>query len=218
MPAQSTTVTCRFPGCQNPPEQPEPGQSGRPPSYCADPGHNRVTAWRERQRLAAEQSGVTLTDAQAAQPVTMARVSSAEMVRQAAAVARDLQTITAQFSTAVTTLGDPAAAEAEVESARAAAEQRAVTAEAGQADAQRRAVTASQLRAAADEAAEEMAAHLESARAHAEDARERMTQAASEHAAELERIAAEAQVRAAAPAHPSPAAIPPPHEAAAAAP
>jgi hypothetical protein len=40
-----------------------------------------VTAWRERRRLADLERGVTTTEAEADQPVTMARVTGAEMLR-----------------------------------------------------------------------------------------------------------------------------------------
>jgi hypothetical protein len=43
----ATTAACKYPGCQNPPE-PASGP-GRRPQYCADPGHNAMTAYRERK-------------------------------------------------------------------------------------------------------------------------------------------------------------------------
>jgi len=48
---QATAETCRYPGCQDPPE-PVSGP-GRHPQYCADPGHNAMTASCERKKLAA---------------------------------------------------------------------------------------------------------------------------------------------------------------------
>ena len=41
-----------------------------------------MTAWRERKRLADAERGVITTDADTEQPVTMARVHGAEMLRQ----------------------------------------------------------------------------------------------------------------------------------------
>ena len=73
-------TTCRYPGCQNPPK-PSTGP-GRAPQYCDDPGHNAMTAYRERKRLAAAEHGVTVTDADTDQPVTMARTTGAELLRQ----------------------------------------------------------------------------------------------------------------------------------------
>ena len=52
MTEQVDTVTCKFPGCQNPPES-ATDKPGRPPGYCADKAHNATTAWRERKRIAA---------------------------------------------------------------------------------------------------------------------------------------------------------------------
>ena len=37
---QTATVTCKFPGCANPPE-PASDKPGRRPEYCADPGITR---------------------------------------------------------------------------------------------------------------------------------------------------------------------------------
>ena len=54
-------VTCKFPGCEQPPA-PADGP-GRPPAYCTNPDHTALKAWRERQRLAASQSGTTVSDA-----------------------------------------------------------------------------------------------------------------------------------------------------------
>src|SRR5260221_10908495 len=116
----TTTTTCKFPGCENPPE-PTPGP-GRPGGFCADPGHNKVTAWRERKRLADAERGVTTTDAETEQPVTMARVTGAEMLRQMRDLAGQLGGVADRLTGTVAALGDPTAAEAEGESARAAAE------------------------------------------------------------------------------------------------
>jgi colicin import membrane protein len=151
----STTATCKYPGCENSPES-AGGKPGRPPQYCPDPGHNPVTAWRERKRLADTERGVTSAEAESDQPVTMARVTGAELLRQMGDMAGQLAATAERLTGAVATMSDPTAAEAEVESARAAAEQRAATAEAGRAEAERRAATADQMRAEADAAAEEM--------------------------------------------------------------
>src|SRR5258708_35063624 len=80
MTEQTSTVTCKYPGCEASPDR--TGGPGRPAEYCADPGHNKVSAWRERRRLADADRGVTTTEAEAEQPVTMARISGAEMLRQ----------------------------------------------------------------------------------------------------------------------------------------
>ena len=76
MSEQTSVTTCKFPGCENPPE-PATAKPGRPPEYCADPAHTRVSAWRERRRLEAEAAGTTTPTSRPAQPLTMARVAGA---------------------------------------------------------------------------------------------------------------------------------------------
>ena len=101
---------------------------GRPPEYCTDPAHNPVTAWRERRRLAAEQAGATSTEADTAQPLTMARITGAELLRGLAAETGRLTTLAGQIQQAIAVVGDPTAAEVELEATRTAAEQRDTTA------------------------------------------------------------------------------------------
>ena len=79
--ADSTTArpTCSYPGCDQlaaPAEHP-----GRPPEYCAGRGHTRASAWKERRRLNAEKNGTTISAADDASPVTMAKVGGAELLR-----------------------------------------------------------------------------------------------------------------------------------------
>src|ERR1019366_5569702 len=142
------TTTCKYPGCENVPARAS-GQPGRPPEYCEDAGHNRVTAWRERRRLDAEQHGAVTTDAGTEQPVTMARVTGAELLRSLRAEADRVSGIAERLREAIATVGNPTAAEVELEAMRTAAEQRAATAEARAAAAEQRAATADQLRAQA---------------------------------------------------------------------
>ena len=194
MSEQTSVTTCKFPGCEEPPS-PATAKPGRPPEYCADPAHNRVSAWRERKRLEAAESGVTRTEAEAEHPVTMARVTGAEMLRQMRDLAGQLAGVADRLTGAVATLGDPGAAEAEVEAARRAAEQRAAAAESARADAELRAERADQSRAMADEAAEQMSEHLAAEQARAREAHERLAEATAAHAAELERIREEALAR-----------------------
>ena len=80
MTEQTSTVTCKYPGCGQPARQAP--KTGRPPGYCDNPEHTGVTAWRERKRLADAERGVTTSEADVEQPVTMARVTGAEMLRQ----------------------------------------------------------------------------------------------------------------------------------------
>ena len=92
MTEQTSTATCKFPGCENAPE-PAGAKPGRPPEYCVDPAHNPVAAWRERKRQADAERGVTTSEADVEQPVTMARVTGAEMVRQTRELAGTLAAV-----------------------------------------------------------------------------------------------------------------------------
>ena len=114
----------------------------------------------ERKRLAAIERGTTTSDAEAEQPVTMARINGAELLRQMRALADTLTTTAGRLTSAVADLGDTGAAEAEVAAARKAAEKRATVAESAQADAEARAATA-------EEAAEDMETQLAAAQAEA---------------------------------------------------
>jgi hypothetical protein len=178
----------QVPGCEQP-AAPAAG-TGRPPEYCAGRGHTRVSAWRERRRLATGQAGTTISPAEDGSPLTTARMTGVELLRSLRAEADRITALGAGLRERIDTLTDPTAAEAEVEAVRAAAEQRAAAAEARAAAAEQRAATADQLRAEADAAAEEMSEHLTTAQA--------LTQAAGQRAAaaEQERDAAVAQARA----------------------
>ena len=48
--AVTAGTTCKFPGCDQPAARAT--GPGRPPEYCEGRGHTKVTAWRERRRLA----------------------------------------------------------------------------------------------------------------------------------------------------------------------
>src|ERR1700757_4533757 len=191
MTEQADTVTCKFPGCQNPPE-PATDKPGRPPGYCADKAHNATTAWRERKRLAAAEHGTTTSDAEAEQPVTMARINGAELLRQMRALADTLTATAGRLTSTVADLGDTGAVEAEVEAARKAAEKRATIAESAQADAEALADAAGRARVAAEEAAEDMAAQLDTAQAEAREARDQLAEGTAAHAAELAQVRSDA--------------------------
>jgi len=195
--------TCKYPGCGEP-AAPATGP-GRPPEYCEGRGHTKVTAWRERRRLATAEAGTAASPADTDNPVTMARVTGAELLRLLRAEADRVAGIAERLREAIETMTDPTAAEAEIEAVRAAAEQRAATAEARAAAAEQRAAEADQWRADADAAAEEMAAaqaratETQAARAAAEADRDAAAEAARQDAdariaaAEAERDAAIAQ-------------------------
>ena len=84
MTEQTSTATCKYPGCEAPPAPAAP-VPGRPPEYCADPAHDKVTArlgggsgngW---PTLSAAWSPPTPT---LRPPSAQARVTGAEMYRQ----------------------------------------------------------------------------------------------------------------------------------------
>ena len=196
----STTTTertvCKYPGCGQPAAR--AGGTGRPPEYCAGRGHTRVSAWRERRRLAAEQAGTTISPAEDGSPLTTAKMTGAELLRSLRAEADRITALGAGLRERIDTLTDPTAAEAEVEAVRAAAEQRAATAEARAAAAEQRAATADRLRAEADAAAEEMNEHLTAAQVLAQAAGQRATAAEHERDAAVGQARAEADQRVAA--------------------
>ncbi|HEY6310411.1 MAG TPA: hypothetical protein VIY52_06330 [Streptosporangiaceae bacterium] len=148
MSTTTTTIartTCKYPGCGEPAAK--AAGTGRPPEYCAGRGHTRVSAWRERRRLAAEQAGTVISAAEDGSPLTTARMTGAELLRSLRAEADRITALGAGLRDQIGTLTDPTAAEAEVEAVRAAAEQRAATAEARAAAAEQQATIAEQLRA-----------------------------------------------------------------------
>src|SRR5580698_8083348 len=148
-PATTTTRNpCKYPSCDQPAAK--PSGPGRPPEYCEGRGHTKVTAWRERRRLAA--AGIAASPAGTDTPVTMAKVTGTELLCLLRAEADRIAGIADRLREAVDTMTDPTAAEAEAEAVRAAAEQRAATAAARAAAAGQRAAEADQWRAEADAA------------------------------------------------------------------
>ena len=75
-----TRATCKYPGCENPPAPAT--KPGRPPGFCELEEHNKLSAWRERQRLDAEARGDVVNEAQQAEPVTYSLTAGAELLRQ----------------------------------------------------------------------------------------------------------------------------------------
>ncbi|HEY0932792.1 MAG TPA: hypothetical protein VGD91_03530, partial [Trebonia sp.] len=128
MTATAAPKQCAYPGCDQPPAAPG-SDRGAKPKYCDDPGHNPLSAHRERRRKDAEASGQRAEET-GGQPVTLGITRAAELVNA-------LEKLTAQhadtFTRAITELravGDLESAEAEVYAARASADQRVATAEA----------------------------------------------------------------------------------------
>jgi colicin import membrane protein len=188
--------TCKHPGCGEPAAAAT--GPGRPPEYCEGRGHTKVTAWRERRRLTAVQAGITTSPADSDSPVTMAKVTGAELLRALGAEADRVSSIADRLRQAVETLTDPTAAEAEVEAIRAAAEQRAASAEARAASAEQRAAEADQLRTDAEAAAEEMAAQMDTAQALAAQAEAARAAAEADRDAAIEQAHQDADTRIAA--------------------
>jgi len=201
MPGQKTTnaasrTMCKFPGCGQP-AAPAEGP-GRPPEYCSGRGHTRVSAWRERRRMNAETNGTVISAADDASPMTMAKMTGAELLRSLRAEADRITALGTDLRDRIDTLADPTAAEAEVEAVRAAAEQRAATAEAKAAAAERRATEADQFRAEADAAAEQMSEELTAAQDRASAAEERAQAAEADRDATVAKAKADAEERIAA--------------------
>jgi hypothetical protein len=120
MTSKKTTMTggttarpaCGYPGCDQLAalaEKPE-----RPPEYCAGRGHTRASAWKERRRLAAEKNGTTISAADDASPVTMAKVGGAELLRSLRAEADRISALGKDLRERIDVLTDPTAAEADV--------------------------------------------------------------------------------------------------------
>jgi colicin import membrane protein len=200
MTSKKTTATsstarpaCKFPGCDQPAAPPD--NPGRPPEYCAGRGHTRASAWKERRRANAEKNGVTVSPADDASPVTMAKVTGTELLRSLRAEADRISALGSELRERIDTLTDPTAAEVEVEAVRTAAEQRAATAEAKAADAERRAAQADQFRVEADAAAEQMSEELAAAQDHATAAEERAQAAEADRDAAVARAKADAEER-----------------------
>jgi colicin import membrane protein len=197
-------VTCKFPGCDNPPAPAGDGP-GRKPGFCTDPDHNATNAWRERQRLDAAARGENPPDADtpAGQtPVTMARISTSELLHQVKAEGGKLAATFERLLREAGTLADPEAVSTELAHVRTQADRRAAVAEEERAAADARALAAETLRTAADQAAESMAAQLAEmteqladANARAAEARDQLAAARTEHAAGLEQARADAQAR-----------------------
>jgi hypothetical protein len=175
--ADGTTArpTCSFPGCDQlaaPAEKP-----GRPPEYCAGRGHTRASAWKERRRLNAEKNGTTISAADDASPVTMAKVGGAELPRSLRAEADRISALGKELPERIDVLTDPTAAEAET------------------ADAERRVAQADQFRVEADDAAEQMSEELTAAQNRATAAEERAQAAESDQDAAVAKARADADKR-----------------------
>src|SRR2546429_3551220 len=107
---------CKHPGCTAPAASAV--GPGRPPEYCEGRGHNRVSAWRERRRLAAANAGTISGPADADNPVTMAKVTGGGLLRMLRAEVDRVAGIADRPREAVHTVTDPTAAQAAIEDVR----------------------------------------------------------------------------------------------------
>jgi colicin import membrane protein len=152
--------TCSFPGCAEPVDA-TPG-AGRPAGYCADPAHNRATAWRAR-RVEADKMKLTADDDRL--PVDTARQRASALHSQVSGMFEHMQQQMAVLVGDLRTIADPDAAEAQIEAITSdAAEQVAsAAARANRAEVATRKAEAE--RAEADAAAEESDALADELRA-----------------------------------------------------
>lgn len=188
-PAAVEKRTCRFPGCQRPPEAPE-ASTGRPPEYCDDPTHNRASAWRARQQVSD-----TATRVAEARPVDSARQRASEITGQVTGMIEHLGQQLSVLLEELRTVGDPEAAEAQIESVSTEAAEQVAAANARATRAEQTQRRAEAQKDEADAAAEEATRASEQSAQELSGVREEL------HAAQAreERLAAElAEVRAAA--------------------
>ena len=115
---------CNYPGCSR--TITRGGGPGRPSEYCDHPEHTRWRAWRERQRLQQEEaqpSSATVTVTQQG-PVTAARLRADELLAQFRTLAEQLGGTLTTAVAELSTLADPAVAEAQVQAVQAEAARR----------------------------------------------------------------------------------------------
>src|SRR5664280_3861578 len=117
---------CRFPQCERPALASLPGV-GRPPEYCQDPGHNRAAAWRARQRTKAEPATGPAAG-ESARPVDAARARASEIRGQVTGLLEQLGVQLPALVQELRTLGDPDAAEAQIEAVTSEAQERVAAA------------------------------------------------------------------------------------------
>lgn len=140
--------TCRFPGCRRPAMAGD--GTGRPPEYCDDPKHNRAAAWRARQRLGEDEAR-----AEEARPVDAARQRASEISGQVSGMIEHLGQQLAALVDELRTVGDPGAAEAQIESISTEAAEKTAAANARATRAEQAQRRAEAEKAEADAAAQE---------------------------------------------------------------
>lgn len=190
--ADTEQVTCKFPGCGEPPEPKDPAKPGPAPEYCAREDHNPGTKWRHDQaakraaKKAAGMGGAAEPDTD--KPVTDSAAEAVNVREQVVRYVVGLQDSLERYVTLLETVSDPEAAEVQVLAVESEANTRIALADARADQERARRVTAEQFkdaaeadRRAADQAAGQMVEELEAAR--------------TQFAADVERITAEADAR-----------------------
>lgn len=140
---------CRFPGCRRPAMASE-AVTGRPPEYCDDPTHTRASAWRARQRATED-----VARGAEARPVDSARQRASEITGQVSGMIEHLGQQLAVLVEELRTVGDPEAAEAQIESVASEAAEQVAGANARATRAEQAQRRAEAEKAEADAAAEE---------------------------------------------------------------
>ena len=191
--ATGTRPTCKYPGCENPPAPAT--KPGRPPGFCELEEHDKLSAWRERQRLDAEARGDVVNEAQQAEPVTYSLTAGAELLRQVRAAGERQRTDIDRLIAHLNRLADPTSSEVEVATARTEFQENIAAAERRATAADRRALTAEEARDLANGAAEEMARHAEGAEHRARQATDQLAAATTEYTEQLEAARADAERR-----------------------
>jgi len=110
------TVACAFPGCQRPRAEPT-AATGRRPSYCDDPAHDRESARRERVRLREEGQ---LPDVDPGdRPVALASATLDGAAESMAARVAELRELADRVEAAAATVADQTAVDLELDAVRA---------------------------------------------------------------------------------------------------
>lgn len=127
-PGEATDLPrCRFPGCHRPVAVPAPGQVGRPSAYCDDPGHTRAAAYRARRHRAEMRGRAVAGDEHEPlhqSPVSAARYSAKTLLGRTEELADRLLAGLQELAADLRVLGDPEAAEVEIATVTAVADQR----------------------------------------------------------------------------------------------
>ena len=194
MTEQADTMTCKFPGCQNPPES-ATDKPGRPARVLRRQGAHRDAPHGENESGSPPSSAAPppVTPKPSSPSPWPGSTAPSSFGRCARSPTRSTTTA-GRLTSTVADLGDPersggrggvrpeggreAAATAEAEGPRPSAGPHA-----------------DQARVAAEEAAEDMATQLDAAQAEAREARDQLAEATAAHAAEIEQIRADAQTR-----------------------